>query len=47
MLLIGVIKFNHVLLLHLNTFYSSTVQVVQDSKVLTSYRITNITDRDG
>ena len=47
MLLTGVIEFNHVLLLHLNTFYSSMLQVVQDSKVLTSYRITNIADRDG
>ena len=47
MLLTGVIEFNHVLLLHLNTFYSSVLQVVQDGKVLTSYRITNITDRQG
>ena len=47
MLITGVIEFNHVLLLHLSMFYSSVLQVVQDSKVLASYRITNSTDRDG
>ena len=47
MLLTGVIEFNHVLLLHLSMFYSSVLQVVQDSKVLASSCFTNSTDRDG
>ena len=44
MLLTDVIEFNHVLLLYQSIFHSSALQVVQDSTVLTTYRITNITD---